>query len=260
MRGEAGMVERPHTGRRSVGIGLMVVGAALAVLGGVLTVTSINGSLKVQAGWAVPGSVAVHLAGGDWEIYELTGSVSGSSVGPFFYNRQANSVATIDSSDIQVTGPDGGVIATHDGSDPPNSFQTYTTGSRIYTGVATFHATGSGTYRISVAGSQAQQVIVARPPLAVFVSVIRSIVTGVVGAAMFLVGLILLILDIDRRRRPPIPAPYAYGAAGPWGSPYRGVAPGWHPDPARRYQYRYWNGVAWTEHASTGGAVVTDRL
>jgi len=29
------------------------------------------------------------------------------------------------------------------------------------------------------------------------------------------------------------------------------AAAGWHPDPARRFQQRYWDGSAWTDHVAT---------
>lgn len=35
---------------------------------------------------------------------------------------------------------------------------------------------------------------------------------------------------------------------------------GWHPDPMRRYEHRYWDGAKWTEHVSTGGSRSIDSL
>ena len=34
--------------------------------------------------------------------------------------------------------------------------------------------------------------------------------------------------------------------------------PAWHPDPAARFELRYWDGTSWTEHVSTGGIQNTD--
>ena len=34
--------------------------------------------------------------------------------------------------------------------------------------------------------------------------------------------------------------------------------PGWHPDPSRRFELRYWDGTRWTEHVSTGGRQQVD--
>ena len=33
---------------------------------------------------------------------------------------------------------------------------------------------------------------------------------------------------------------------------------GWYPDPSGRYEMRYWDGLAWTEHASRQGQQFTD--
>ncbi|MDE3205939.1 MAG: DUF2510 domain-containing protein [Acidobacteriota bacterium] len=38
------------------------------------------------------------------------------------------------------------------------------------------------------------------------------------------------------------------------------VPPGWHPDPSGRSHLRYWDGVTWTEHVSTGGTLAIDPL
>jgi len=48
------------------------------------------------------------------------------------------------------------------------------------------------------------------------------------------------------------PAPVAPAAPGP--------PAGWHPDPAGRHEYRYWDGVAWTDQVSDAGAVASDPL
>ena len=35
-------------------------------------------------------------------------------------------------------------------------------------------------------------------------------------------------------------------------------APGWYPDPSRRYQLRFWDGSAWTAHVASGGVAGVD--
>lgn len=37
-------------------------------------------------------------------------------------------------------------------------------------------------------------------------------------------------------------------------------APGWHPDPARRFEHRFWDGTRWTEHVSSRGVRSTDPI
>lgn len=34
--------------------------------------------------------------------------------------------------------------------------------------------------------------------------------------------------------------------------------PAWHPDPSRRHEQRYWDGVQWSEHVSTNGEQLVD--
>jgi hypothetical protein len=36
------------------------------------------------------------------------------------------------------------------------------------------------------------------------------------------------------------------------------VPAGWYADPALRYELRYWDGSAWTEHVSRAGQQYTD--
>jgi hypothetical protein len=35
---------------------------------------------------------------------------------------------------------------------------------------------------------------------------------------------------------------------------------GWHPDPSRRHEYRYWNGLVWTDDVADRGVVAVDPL
>ena len=39
-----------------------------------------------------------------------------------------------------------------------------------------------------------------------------------------------------------------------------GPPAGWHPDPSGRHEYRYWDGVTWTDQVSDAGAVSADPL
>jgi hypothetical protein len=38
------------------------------------------------------------------------------------------------------------------------------------------------------------------------------------------------------------------------------VAAGWHPDPMGRFEQRYWDGAAWTEHVTRAGQQSTDPV
>jgi hypothetical protein len=42
-------------------------------------------------------------------------------------------------------------------------------------------------------------------------------------------------------------------------APQSGQAPRWCADPSGRHEYRYWDGVRWTEHVADGGVATTDH-
>jgi hypothetical protein len=42
--------------------------------------------------------------------------------------------------------------------------------------------------------------------------------------------------------------------------PAAAIPAGWHPDPTRRFEHRYWDGSRWTEHVSTEGTATTNPL
>lgn len=82
----------------------------------------------------------------------------------------------------------------------------------------------------------------------------------------------------DPDRAPGAPGAFGtFGAAGPlgvdesashyppaaWPSPPEhasGAPPGgWHPDPYRRHEFRWWDGTAWTDHVSDAGVASLDR-
>jgi len=51
----------------------------------------------------------------------------------------------------------------------------------------------------------------------------------------------------------------ATGAAAQTASPATPAVPAaWYKDPSGRYEMRYWNGTAWTEHVARGGQQFTD--
>ena len=61
----------------------------------------------------------------------------------------------------------------------------------------------------------------------------------------------------------PTPAPqpepsYASAPAAPAAASAPAVPAGWYADPAGRFELRYWDGSAWTEHVSRAGQQYTD--
>ena len=55
----------------------------------------------------------------------------------------------------------------------------------------------------------------------------------------------------------PVPQPSAARVPRAAGAPDAPDAPGWYPDPGGRYEHRYWDGSAWTEHVSRYGMTST---
>jgi hypothetical protein len=53
-------------------------------------------------------------------------------------------------------------------------------------------------------------------------------------------------------------APFSAVAATTSGSATPSVPADWYKDPSGRFELRYWNGSAWTEHVATGGTQSTD--
>lgn len=56
----------------------------------------------------------------------------------------------------------------------------------------------------------------------------------------------------------PEPAPAAEPAPAPEPAPEPAVPAGWYADPSGRFELRYWDGAAWTEHVSRAGQQFTD--
>ena len=92
-------------------------------------------------------------------------------------------------------------------------------------------------------------------------STIRALlVTGGAVNAVAAVLNILVVRDITARQealQERDPAPTERPLARAFAAPRSGDGPGWYADPSGRYDHRYWDGSAWTEHVSRGGVATT---
>lgn len=79
-----------------------------------------------------------------------------------------------------------------------------------------------------------------------------------VGAALLTILVVRGITDRQEAQQAADPAPTSrpldrQGSGNRWVVPTADDGPGWYSDPGRRYDHRYWDGSAWTEHVSTAG-------
>jgi len=88
------------------------------------------------------------------------------------------------------------------------------------------------------------------------------VIGGVVGAAGTVLS-ILVVRDINARQevlQARDPAPLERPIARQYAAPTAVDGPGWYADPSARFDHRYWDGNAWTEHVSRGGVATTAPL
>ena len=75
------------------------------------------------------------------------------------------------------------------------------------------------------------------------------IVLVVFGAPAAIV--IAVVMGASRRRQ---------SSPAAWTGPAPTTPPGWHPDPASRHEFRWWDGNRWTESVSDQGLTGTDPV
>ena len=67
-----------------------------------------------------------------------------------------------------------------------------------------------------------------------------------------------LAAQVGEEEAAPVLAATAPAAPEPAPAPEPAVPAGWYADPSGRYELRYWDGAAWTEHVSRAGQQFTD--
>jgi hypothetical protein len=211
------------------------VGIAVVVIGAVETAVPFIRTLTRSTSYATPASIQAHLSHGTYEVYELTGDRSSA-----FTPVQPGSVDIVPS-DVTVIPTGGGprLRVTGEGAD-----ETLTLGSNIYTGAVQFAVPSAGDYVVRVTSNQRTRVVLARSLGGLARSVVGWIITAAAGGLLVVIGLILLIVGLVRRRSRPVG--YA-GTAGYAGAPQGMPPPNWYADPSDPGQQRYWDGRQWTD-------------
>jgi hypothetical protein len=126
-----------------------------------------------------------------------------------------------------------------------------------YLGVVRFTADVPGSYHIQVNAPTRTDVVVERSLENEVTKALPWFGMTAAGGLIAIVGLVLLIVGIVRRRRPPTPAYAPAGYAGappsyvsPSPPPPASTPPGWYADPGGSGRNRWWDGTQWTEHLS----------
>ena len=229
--------------RSTIATALIVLGVVAVAVFGTVAAERAKGRLTPVASARVPGRVGVHLGAGEWDVLGLSGTERSIGGGGFSLHETQSGAPVVTAAHVLVTDPHGSEVAVVDRAGD-ESTETYTSGGRIYLRVASFSVSAPGTYTVSVTGVPASRVVVTAPVL----SGLTVVAPWAGGAFLGLVcgagGVIVLLVGAGRRRQP--------AAAG------EPVPPGWFPDPSGRYQLRWWDGSAYTEHVSSGGVTGTD--
>lgn len=203
------------------------VGVAVGVVGLVETLTPFVRTLTRSTSYSTPATIHAHLSHGTYEIYQLT-SVRSSSFSPI-----RPGTVDIQPDDVTVRSTSGHSLTVT----PERADETLTRNRDVYTGAVQFAVPAAGDYVVTVRSGSPTQVILARSLGGILRSVIGWLITGAVGGFIVLVGLVLLIVGLVRRRQRPV----AYTGGGP-------LPPaGWYPDPADPTQQRYWDSHQWTD-------------
>jgi hypothetical protein len=154
----------------------MVLGTGLGMLSVVMVTLPLLRLVRDAPSMTTPGSVTLHLNKGLYKVFEPTG-------------------ATVHAADVNVSGPGGGGLQVSDAD--PN--ETITRGHRAYASAVAFRVSTPGDYTVRIAAPRGE-VVIARS----LADAVRSRVGWVagipIGGLLFLIGLVLLIVAIVRRK------------------------------------------------------------
>lgn len=222
---------------------LAAAGVACVVLG-ILGFVSLGGRVDDLQRADAPGQAEVVLEPGEYTLYlqGVNDAVNTGSVRVLL--EPAGGGEPVDFTDVGLS-------------------STYTVGSRHLQSVATFTITETGTYTLSAAEPTDPGIT----SVAVGPGIGRWIVLplALILTAIFVFGpaTLLVWLVTFFRRRGFVKRQAAARASTP-GFPYHqpmaGPVPvaGWHPDPGRRHELRYWDGTRWSDQVSDHGTRSTD--
>jgi hypothetical protein len=234
---------------------VIVIGTIVGITG--LSLFIARAVHDVQNIHGFPGTTPVEgslqLTTGTWQVYVVEPNDDANLVQP---------------SDVTVTGPGGSSISAT--AMPSGETEDLTRSGDKYYAEVRFKVDQAGSYNVAVKPSSgSQQIYVAKSlgdlvkhDAAWLLMMLAGILVGIIGVVMLIVGIV-------RRRRAsqPMTPAYAGGYAPAYppagAAPQPGMAPvtapttaaqpaaGWYPDPQIPGTQRWWDGTRWTDQTKT---------
>ena len=179
--------------RTAVALSLLIGGAFCGIAGLALFFVTGFAGLLGSTVYDTPVHVVIHCKTGDYYVYQEVGSQISGPGFSFSHTR----FPTLMPQDVVVTGPHEEAVATWSAS----GSETITKSSEIFSNAVGFHVPVSGPYAVTVSSTSPTAVIIGPSLGTQFVEAAPWLILSGVGLPIALVGLVLLIIESNRRRR-----------------------------------------------------------
>ena len=177
----------------TVALSLLIGGSVCGVAGLVLFFVTGFAALLTGTVYDTPVHLVIECRTGDYYVYQHTGS---QVVGPGFSFSHSQGL-TLTPRDVVVVGPGHVSVDTW----PASGSETITEGSQAFSNAVGFHVSVAGTYSVTVSSTPPTSVIVGPSLGTQFAISAPWLILPGVGWPIAVVGLVLLIIESNRRRR-----------------------------------------------------------